>query len=252
MNFANTDHHHTLLLLPWKLKVTILSELLLPCFPPSMTFTIAASLCSEAEQSLDSLDPSNGIALVRIITIAIRKPSTSHKVVLHHKDSVCATLTAYTMMSLSCLGAHSTQAMRADLAQGLPIQRRMRRSTHVTAAGKPCEAKPWAHGLMMQAARHSFEICLITAWRVQSPIPSRWRLCESSLSSMQEGEAAAASVMLVKAVCRSNADPLQSATLMTTSCAASSTEVLISLLVRTVHLAGLARTSAWTSQSLLL
>ena len=39
-----------------------------------MTPKVAASLCREAVQSLSSLDRSNGIALVRIIIVAFRKP----------------------------------------------------------------------------------------------------------------------------------------------------------------------------------
>ena len=53
-----------------------------------------------------------------------------------------------------------------------------------------------ACSLMMQDAYLCAEICLILAWLVQSLIPSRWKLCENSLSSMQEGEATAGSARL--------------------------------------------------------
>ena len=53
-----------------------------------------------------------------------------------------------------------------------------------------------ACNLMMQAAYLCFEICLILAWLVQSLIPSPWRQCENSLSSMQEGEAGAGGARL--------------------------------------------------------
>ena len=53
-----------------------------------------------------------------------------------------------------------------------------------------------AYNLMLQAAYLCFEICLMLAWLVQSLIPSRWRQCENSLSSMQEGEASAGSARL--------------------------------------------------------
>ena len=62
--YCASTHQHDTLLQTFKLN---------ECSLQSMTPKVAASLCREAVQSLSSLDPSNGIALVRIIIVAFRK-----------------------------------------------------------------------------------------------------------------------------------------------------------------------------------